>query len=429
MGFKDRLRDVPVVGVAIAVQERYGGDRAGYLAAVVAYYGFLSLFPLLLLGFSVVGFVLAGRPDLQGEMFDALVSAVPGLARVLGENLDALVQARAASGLIGLAGLLWTGLRASEAAGFAVSRIFRVEPYQSFAKKKGWAIGTTVGLGLLALASLAVVAVVGSLSAGGPAGALLAVGGVALAAGLDVALFLVAYRVLTQRQGPPFSLLWKGALLGGLGWTALKVLGAWYVARVISGSSAVYGTLVGAVAILLLLYLASQLLLYGAQLNAVMIERGGGTLGPVVGPFVDLAGDDRMEGDDRMMRNGDRSTGELMRSIAGDTAALVRKEVQLARQEIVEGVMSKVIGAGAFAVAGVFAVIALVMFGITLGVSLDIVLPAWLAWLLTAVAFLLLAGLAAVVGKGMMKRKSIAPEETKRTVKEDVEWARTQLKR
>ena len=166
----------------------------------------------------------------------------------------------------------------------------------------------------------------------------------------------------------------------------------------------------------------------GAEINAVGLER---ERSERVGSVQGVSG--RTEGDDLVPRdletNGERSTGELVRSVATDTVALVKKEVELARQEITEGLAAKAVGAGAFAGGAVFGLIALVMFGITLGVSLDIVLPAWLAWLLTAVAFLLLAGVAAAIGAGMMKKKPVTPKETKRTVKEDVEWARTQLKR
>jgi hypothetical protein len=129
------------------------------------------------------------------------------------------------------------------------------------------------------------------------------------------------------------------------------------------------------------------------------------------------------------MKNGDRSTGELVRSIAGDTASLVRKEVELARQEIVEGVMAKVKGAGALAGAGIFGVFTVVFLGLATGAALRIVLPAWLAWLATAGIFLVLAGLAVAIGKRVMRGGSVAPDETKRTVKEDVEWARDQLRR
>lgn len=428
MGLKERLSQRPVLGFALAVQERYGADRAGYLAAVITYYGFLSLFPLLLLAFSIIGFLLAGDPAAQRDLAAALSESVPGLQAVLGDNIDALVRARTATGIIGLMGLLWSGPAATEAAGFAVSRIFRVEPYGSFVKRKAWSLGTTLVLGVLALIGTALVAVVGNVSPGGPWDVLFRVLGPVVAVGIDLVLFLLAYRLLTQRQGPPFGRLWKGALFAAAVWTVLKVIGTWYVARTVAGSSAVYGTFATAVGLLLLIYLASRVLLYGAEINAVALERERSEpLGPGEGVFVRTEGDDLVPR--RLETNGERSTGELVRSVATDTAALVKKEVELARQEIVEGIMAKVMGVGAFAGAGVFGLIALVMFGITLGVSLDIVLPAWLAWLLTAVAFLVLAGIAAAVGMGMMKSKSIAPEETKRTVKEDVEWARTQLKR
>ena len=127
--------------------------------------------------------------------------------------------------------------------------------------------------------------------------------------------------------------------------------------------------------------------------------------------------------------NGRTSTPELVRSIATDTATLVRKEVELARQEVVEGIMAKVTGAIALAVAGALGLIALVFLGGAMAAWLATYVQPWASWLITAGSFLLLAGLAAVVGLGRMKRSSVAPKETKRTVKEDVEWAKAQLKR
>ena len=67
--------------------------------------------------------------------------------------------------------------------------------------------------------------------------------------------------------------------------------------------------------------------------------------------------------------------------------------------------------------------------GIAAGAALSIVLPRWLAWLIVGGAFLLLAAVAALVGLPKLKKPPMAPEETKRTVKEDVEWAKAQLKR
>lgn len=414
----------PVVSFARDVLDRSGRDRSGYLAATITYYGFLSLFPLLLLALSVIGFVLVKRPDLQGELVDVVAEAVPGLRAVMGESLSSLVEARAASGLIGLAGLLWSGLGATEAAGFAVSRIFRVQPYVSFVRRKAWALSTTLVLGLLAVTALGIVALVGNLPVEGWAGVGLRAAGILVALALDVALFLVAYRLLTHREGPVFGDLWKGSVFAAVLWGVAKVVGTWYVASTVARSSAVYGTLAGAVGILLLLYAAAQILVLGAEVNAVALERAGKDPGSVEdGIFV--------EGDGEMRRtvNGQRSTGELVRSIATDTALLVRKQIELAKQEVAEGIKAKAIGGAALAGAAVFGLIALVFLGVTMAVALRIVWPAWLAWIVTAVTFLLLAGIVAAVGMSVMKRGKVKPERAKQTVKEDVEWARTQLRR
>jgi uncharacterized membrane protein YqjE len=124
-----------------------------------------------------------------------------------------------------------------------------------------------------------------------------------------------------------------------------------------------------------------------------------------------------------------RSTVQLVRDIAGDSATLVRKEIELAKQEVMEAVMARVKAAAALAVAGLFGLFALLFLAVTGAVALDIVLPKWLAWLIVGVAFLAIAGGAALFGLVRIKKPPLAPEETKRTVKEDVEWAKAQLKR
>ena len=125
----------------------------------------------------------------------------------------------------------------------------------------------------------------------------------------------------------------------------------------------------------------------------------------------------------------ERSTIQLVRDIASDTATLVRKEVELARQEITTAVMARLKASGAFAAAGAMGLFALIYLGIAGGAALSIVLPRWLAWLIVGGAFIFLAAVAALIGLRKLKHPPMAPEETKRTVKEDVEWAKAQLKR
>ena len=124
-----------------------------------------------------------------------------------------------------------------------------------------------------------------------------------------------------------------------------------------------------------------------------------------------------------------QSTMGLVRSIATDTSTLVRKEVELAKQELTVAVRSRVVGAVGLATAGMFGLIVVIFLGAAAAAALDLVVDPWLSRLIVAGGFLLLAAIAAMVGIQKMKKPPIAPEETKRTVKEDVEWAKAQLKR
>jgi nucleotide-binding universal stress UspA family protein len=124
-----------------------------------------------------------------------------------------------------------------------------------------------------------------------------------------------------------------------------------------------------------------------------------------------------------------RSTVELVRGIASDSSTLMRKEVELAKQEILEAVTARMIAAGALAAAGLFAVFVLGFLGLAAGAALATVMSAWAAALIVAGGYALLAVPAVLFGIRKMKAPPMAPEQTKRTVKEDVEWARAQLKR
>jgi len=125
----------------------------------------------------------------------------------------------------------------------------------------------------------------------------------------------------------------------------------------------------------------------------------------------------------------DQSTLQLLKSISGDTVTLVRKEVELARQEILEALLSRAKAVAALAVAGMMGLFILAFLGLAAAAALDNVVRPWASRLIVAGGFLLVAGGAAMFGAGRLKRPSLAPEETKRTVKEDVEWAKAQLKR
>jgi hypothetical protein len=120
---------------------------------------------------------------------------------------------------------------------------------------------------------------------------------------------------------------------------------------------------------------------------------------------------------------------QLVRSISNDTVSLVRKEIELARQEILEAVTARLVAAGALGAAAVMGLFIVGFLGLAAAAALDNVVRPWASRLIVAGGFLLVAAGAAAFAVPRLKRPPIAPEETKRTVKEGMEWAKTQLKR
>lgn len=426
----ERVKRNRIVEVVLAVQKRYGADTGGYLAATITYYGFFAILGLTVLALSVLGFVLAGDPTAQAEWEARLSGSFPGVGPFVGDQLGALSRDAGIFLAVGLVGLLVAGVGAIEASGWTLNRIFRVPPRQGFLKLKLWALRSLALLGLLAVSGTAAASVVAALPVEGPAVLGLAAAGAVASFIADFALFMIAYRILVHGRGPSFRDLRAGSAFAALAWTALKVFGSWYLARVISHSTAVYGTFGTVVGVLVFLYLAARLFVYGAELNAVLIERRGeSTTQEALDPGGDAVTTKDAPGPAAVNGRGTRSTPELLRAIATDTTTLVRKEIELAKLELSEAVSARIKAAVAFGVVGVFALFAFLFLAAAGAAALDLVLPRWAAWLIVAAPFVLGAVFGLLFAKRRMKVPSMSPEETKRTVKEDIKWAKAQLKR
>ena len=278
-----RGRLAGTVAFVRAVNDRARAVGVDQLAAGIAYFAFLALVPVLLLATAVAGFLL-DDVDAQLAVATAVTAALPGLEDAVssGGPLDALlstlVRRRGQLGLVGAASLLWVALR------LAASLMAGVELALGLERSKGiWARLRQ----LAALGALGAVAIVGFAATGLTAGLLPFLPGVALSvvtfavgAGFDLALFLVAYRVLA---GGAWRVHLPGALLGAAGWTGLKVFGATYVGIRLQSAGAVYGTLAGVATVLVLLYVMARLFLPGAALSAVEAERRSGEAGSEAG--------------------------------------------------------------------------------------------------------------------------------------------------
>src|SRR5438093_619564 len=100
-----------------------------------------------------------------------------------------------------------------------------------------------------------------------------------------------------------------------------------------------------------------------------------------------------------------QSTPQLVRSIASDTGTLVRKEIELAKQEITEALVARAKSALAFGVAGALGLLGLLFAALATAAALSIVFPMWLAALIIMGTLFLMAGLAELAYRGRLRER------------------------
>jgi membrane protein len=264
----ERLRRLPVLRSVLPIHERVGAVGGGPLASSIALAGFLSLFPLLLVGIAVLGYVSAGDVDFASEVVDELGLEGKAADQVL-DVIEAAEGSRRAASVVGLIGLAWGGLGVAGALEKALNATWQVTGRGITSRLVGAA--WLAGAGLLFLASMALGPLLNELP--GPAAGPTVVAGFVL----DVVLFVWMFVVLTNVDVPWRTYL-PGALLGGVGLEVLKVISSVYVPRAVASSSALYGSLGVVFAILAWLALSARLVVYAAALNVVRYESDHGTV-------------------------------------------------------------------------------------------------------------------------------------------------------
>lgn len=255
------------VETAIRVQERFSELHGGYLASAITLAAFLSLFPLLLLATAVVGWLSLRSLDLAGSVVSQL-GLGGDAAKAVRSAIDTAAKGKGVAGPLGAVGLLWSGLGLVAAVQYAFDAVWQVSGRGVRDKLRGlvWLGGATVvfatSFGLSAVLGLAPVA--GLLT-------------IPLALAVNVVLWTWTLKQLTGLDLPWRAHL-AGAFLGAIGFEALKVLGAVYVPRAVTSSSALYGSIGTVFATLAWLFFFGRLTVYAATLNVVRWEREHGTV-------------------------------------------------------------------------------------------------------------------------------------------------------
>jgi membrane protein len=257
------------LAVAADVQGRFNEVHGGYLASAVTLAAFLSLFPLLLVAVAVIGFFSSGHPDLNGEIVELLALPPEGDAADAVRNaLQTAEQSRRAASVVGIAGLLWSGLGLVAALQYAYNSVWQVTGRGI--RDKAFGLLWLAGAGVVFATSFALTALVQFLprflAPLNLVGALL----------VGTAMFLWAAKALPNRD-VGWRALVPGAVLGAVGFEVLKLLGSVYVPRAVASSSALYGSIGVVFAILAWLFFFGRVVVYAATLNVVLWERSHGT--------------------------------------------------------------------------------------------------------------------------------------------------------
>jgi membrane protein len=258
----------PVLGVPIAVARKFIEDESINLAAVIAFWAFFSVFPLLLIFVTLLGYFLS--PSLQGDVLRSAADFFPLL------NTDSIgrLSGQWWTLLVGVLSALWSGSFVVIALQSAFNSVWAV-PH---AQRPGF--GAQMRRGLVALGAIALGLVVSTVissyvtgtGTGTSLGMVARLAGYLIAVALDVGLFFVAFRLLTDRDVSTRDVL-PGALLSGIVFWLLQQLSSLIIFRYLQNAERIYGNFATVITMLSWFYLQSVVTLVGAQLNVVLKER------------------------------------------------------------------------------------------------------------------------------------------------------------
>jgi YihY family inner membrane protein len=259
-------REHPWAGFPLAVVKKFGDDRGGYLAALIAYYGFFSLFPLLLVFVTGLFFVLGDNPALRGKIVNSALSQFP----VIGQQIQSSVAPLHGSTIalvIGIAGALWGGMGVVQVTSHAMDTVWNVPVREkpSFIKAR---LRALVMLAVLGAATIVAAGLSGIAAGGGTLSPVLKVFAFAGSLAVNFGVFLMAFKVLTSAD-----VSWQdvvpGALVAAVAWGVLQTVGNYYVTHQLRHASQTYGTFAIVIGLLSWLYLGGQVTIIAAEINVV----------------------------------------------------------------------------------------------------------------------------------------------------------------
>jgi membrane protein len=292
----------PVLALPIAVWKKFNNDQAGYLAALISYYGFAAIFPLLLVLVTVLNIALKNDASLRASLLNSALAQYP----IVGTQIRGQLGSVGGSGVALVIGviLLFLGARGvASAMQNALCGVWEIDKKDrpSFLLKQLWGLLLMLDIGI----GFCVTTFLSGLAGGTGhilTGAGAHIGAVVVSLALNVAVFWIGFRLATMHRVPWLD-LWIGATAAAVVWQVLQVAGGYVISHELQKSSQLYGTFGVVLGLMAWLYLQAELTLYAAEIDVVLVRRQWPrSLLP------DAAGDNKPEADSKAERDDKAGT-------------------------------------------------------------------------------------------------------------------------
>jgi membrane protein len=264
---KDRLLKIPVVQLIYRTAGKLGDIDATHRAAGVAYYAFLSIFPLLLGLIAVFGFFLPSV-NLQDELLKFVGNNIPGATNILKQNIANIIELRGAMGVLSIVIFFWGASAMFGAISLAINRAWDISQYRrSFFIRKASELGMVSGIGMLFLLSLGSSAIISIIfrALGLPVADLIIVdlGSRAVAFLLILAVFLLLYKFIPNTR-TYWRDIWPGALLAAILFEIARTLFIFYINN-LANYQLIYGSIASIIVLLVWIYYSAFIMILCAE--------------------------------------------------------------------------------------------------------------------------------------------------------------------
>ncbi len=274
VGALDRTqRRFALLGFPLAVVYKYFEDQGSYLAAVLTYYAFIAIFPLMLLGSSILGFFLEGNPELQEQLLNSALHQFPIIGEELGrpEGLQGSRGGVIVGSLAALYGAMGLGLAIQNAVNTAWSVPRNSRPNPILLRLRSLVLIATSGLALLAVS---IVSVLGAnTQVFGPRVDATLRWMIAAATVLVMGAMLTLVMRLATARGHSLRAAAPGAFALAVMWQSLQWAGTEFVTRVLAGLDGMNETFALVLGLVGIIYLAAVMGVLGIEVNVVYVRR------------------------------------------------------------------------------------------------------------------------------------------------------------